>query len=224
MAAVATLGREAIVDAAVDITRHGGLSALTMRAVGARFDVTAMALYRHVSNREDLVRLVANQIGAQVRPEVTADGDWQDRARAWAVAQRRVLRQYPGVATWLMENGPAGPEAYRLLELLTSALAEAELDDATVARGSALIMSWTFSRISIEDGADARRIAERPSRAKAFVSGLEAIDPSEHPTAARVGPAFFTLGMDEIFDTGLDWILAGIAATPRPARPVPRTA
>ncbi|MBO1752923.1 TetR/AcrR family transcriptional regulator C-terminal domain-containing protein [Actinotalea sp. BY-33] len=213
MATSAPLDRDAIVEAAVDITRHAGLSALTMRAVGARFGVTAMALYRHVANREELVRLVANQIGTLVRPQVPDDADWHDRARAWAVAQRAVLRQHPGVAAWLMQNGPAGTEAYRLLELLTASLADAELDDATVARGSALIMSWTFSRISIEDSADARRAADQPSRAGAFVTGLDQIDPTEHPTAARVGPTFFTLGMEEIFDTGLDWILAGIGVS-----------
>lgn len=204
------LDRDSLVRVAVDIARQQGLSALTMRALGGRFQVTPMAIYRHVDDRDHLVRLVVNRIGAFVQPDVAPDADWLDRARAWAVAQRGVLRQYPGVAAWLVSHGPPGPEAYRLLELLASTLVDGGFDDDEVARGTALIMSWTFSRTAIEDDADSRRSDRRPSRADAFVAGLDDVDTALYPTAARVGPMFFTLPMQEIFDTGLDWILAGL--------------
>ncbi|TDC49732.1 hypothetical protein E1212_17365 [Jiangella ureilytica] len=138
---------------------------------------------------------------------------------ASSASSPRTLRQYPGMAAWLMSNGPAGPEAYRLLDDLASALVDAGFDDDTVARGTAAIMSWTFSRTAIEDDADARRREPRPSRAKAFVAGLDDVDPAAHPAAARVGRTFFTLPMHAIFDSGLDWILAGLATelTARPA-------
>ncbi|MGO1315607.1 MAG: TetR/AcrR family transcriptional regulator [Cellulomonadaceae bacterium] len=213
MASVLTLDRDTIVDTALDITRQHGLSGLTMRALAARFDVTAMALYRHVADREALVRLVVNRVGALVQLAEDPRAAWQAHARAWAVTQRRILRQYPGVAAWLMDNGPAGPEAYRLLDALARALANADFDDETTARGTALIMSWTFSRVSIEDNADGRQAAERPDRAGTFVTGLEQIDPAEYPAAARIGRSFFTLGMEETFDTGLEWILAGLSAS-----------
>ena len=48
---------------------------------------------------------------------------------------------------------------------------------------------------------------------------LEDVDPASYPAAARIGRTFFTLPMPEIFDSGLDWILAGLATelTARPA-------
>lgn len=212
MPAPAMLTRDGVVDAALAITRSEGLAGLTMRAVAARFGVTPMALYRHVADRDELVRLVADRVGALVRLATPPDATWEDRARAWASTQRDVLRRYPGVAAWLIDNGPAGPEAYRLLELLTATLADAGFDDARVARGTALIMSWTFTRIAIEDNAEARGDIRRPSRARAFVSGLAVIDPAAHPTATRIGPEFFTLPMRDIFDTGVDWIISGLRA------------
>lgn len=213
MAAPTTLTREGIVDAALDITRRDGLTAVTMRAVAARFGVTPMALYRHVADRDELVRLVADRVGAFVRPATPPDATWEERARAWASTQREVLRRHPGVAAWLIDNGPAGPEAYRLLELLGTALADAGFDDARIARGTALIMSWTFSRVAIEDGADARRRARSSNRAHAFVAGLADVDPVTHPIATRIGREFFTLPMQDVFDTGLTWILAGLRST-----------
>ncbi|MGO2360115.1 MAG: TetR/AcrR family transcriptional regulator, partial [Brachybacterium tyrofermentans] len=167
-----SLSRDDIVEVALDVTRTDGLRAVTMRAIASRFDVTPMALYRHVADREELVRLVADRIGSLVHPEAPSGAPWEQLARAWAVAQRGTLRQHPGVAEWLMANGPAGAEAYRLLELLASALCAGGFDDARVARGAAQIMSWTFSRVAIEDNADARRRTKRRNRARAFVAGL----------------------------------------------------
>lgn len=211
-----SLSRDGIVEAALQLTRADGLHAVTLRAVAARFDVTPMALYRHVADREELVRLVADRIGTLVRPDPPAGAPWEERVRSWAVAQRDALRAHRGVATWLMENGPAGPEAYRLLELLVSALADAGFDDARVARGASLIMSWTFSRIAIEDNADARTRSNCRNRARDFVEGLADIDPAGHPIAARVGAEFFTLPMQEVFDLGLESIISGLRALGSP--------
>nr|WP_269327448.1 TetR/AcrR family transcriptional regulator [Kineosporia mesophila] len=220
---VKTLNQEAIVLVALDIARQKGLPAVTMRAVAGHFGVTAMALYRHVADREELARLVVDRIGSHIRPaapqgdareddvagdHTTDHADWDDRARAWARAQRTVLRQYPGTAAWLIENGPAGPQAYRLLENLAAALAGSGLDDARTARGTALIMSWTFSRVAVEDRAG----PPRGERADTFVGGLTTIDPERHPVTARIGQEFFTLDDEEIFETGLNWILAGLGA------------
>ena len=80
-------------------------------------------------------------------------------------------------------------------------------------------MSWTFSRVAIEDNADARRRTKRRNRARAFVAGLSEVDPAQYPTAARIGPEFFTLSMQEIFDLGLDSIIAGLRAGLTSAEP-----
>jgi AcrR family transcriptional regulator len=89
----ASLTRDAIVGTALDIAQREGLGAVTMRAVAGSLGVTAMALYRHVADREQLVRLVSDRIGGMVRPRSTADASWEQRARAWAQAQHEILRQ-----------------------------------------------------------------------------------------------------------------------------------
>lgn len=106
-----------------------------------------------------------------------------------------------------MENGPAGAEAYRLF---ASALADAGSDDGQVARGAALIMSWAFTRVAVEDSADVHRRTLRRGRARAFVAGLDAVDPESYPIAVRVRPEFFALPMREVFELGLESIIAGL--------------
>ena len=42
---------------------------------------------------------------------------------------------------------------------------------------------------------------------------MSAIAPDSYPTAARIGPEFFSLSMEEILVLGLDSIIAGLGAS-----------
>ncbi len=57
----APLRRDAIVAAATDLVRAGGLSALSLRRLGTVLGVTAPALYAHVHDKSDLLRAIAEQ-------------------------------------------------------------------------------------------------------------------------------------------------------------------
>jgi TetR/AcrR family transcriptional regulator, tetracycline repressor protein len=56
------LSRARIVDAALQLVDEQGLAAVTMRELGARLGVEAMALYRHVENRDKLFDAVVDRI------------------------------------------------------------------------------------------------------------------------------------------------------------------
>ncbi|APU21420.1 TetR/AcrR family transcriptional regulator [Actinoalloteichus sp. GBA129-24] len=203
------LDREAVVGAALDIAAEGGFAAMSMRVLAERLSVTPMAIYRYVENRESLNRIVADEAGKLIRPRLDPAAPWHRNAREWARAQRSGLRRFPGLAAWLTANGPAGEQAYRLLDDLASSMLKAGFDDEATARACAMIMSWVFSRVSVEDAADARARQAVPSRARAFVSGLSSLDTARYPAASRIGSRFFTLSMDTIFESGLDAVLAG---------------
>lgn len=204
------LSRDVVVSTALEITSAKGLSALTMRELAAQLDVTPMAVYRYVPNRDALVKLVADGIGALIHPEMNPTRPWDVDARSWALEQRRVLRHHAGVAAWLVQNGPAGQEAYRLLDLLAGCLIRGGFGTSDVARGCAAIMSWTFTRVLVEDAAEERAADGHQERSTAFLSKLTTISPHEHPGATDVGQEFFTLSMEEIFHSGLNAILDGL--------------
>ncbi len=76
------LSRQRIVDAAVEFIDANGLPGLTMRRLGERLHVEAMALYRYVPSKEELLDAVVESLVAQVRADdVVLDGPrdgWQD--------------------------------------------------------------------------------------------------------------------------------------------------
>jgi AcrR family transcriptional regulator len=73
---------------------------ITMTAVATRLGVSASALYRHVRNRDDLMRLVTEARLAK-RPPMTDSGQhWSDLARQTA---RSVYHAYSGNPALLIE-------------------------------------------------------------------------------------------------------------------------
>jgi AcrR family transcriptional regulator len=57
------LSRDAIVAAAVEIVEERGLKQLTMRALGERLGVEAMALYHYFKSKEELLEAIAEMAG-----------------------------------------------------------------------------------------------------------------------------------------------------------------
>jgi TetR/AcrR family tetracycline transcriptional repressor len=83
--------RERIVAAALDLLDDKGMDALTVRALAARLDVRAPALYWHVRNKQELLDEMATEVMRRVTGTLAAippGADW----RADLAAYARVLR------------------------------------------------------------------------------------------------------------------------------------
>lgn len=94
-----------IVFAAIGLADEGGLDAVTMRAVGQRLDVSGMAVYRHLANRDELIEHMVDAVAAefaypQPRPigwraclEAVARQDWKSYfAHPWVLAATATAR------------------------------------------------------------------------------------------------------------------------------------
>ena len=93
------LNRERIVAAALDFIDAKGLPALTMRRLGEQLGVEAMALYRYVPSKEDLLDAVVESLVGDVRAdEVVLDAPqdgWQDFLQRLAHGVRRMALSHP---------------------------------------------------------------------------------------------------------------------------------
>lgn len=93
------LSRARIVSAALDFIDANGLPGLTMRRLGQQLGVEAMALYRYVPSKEELLDAVVEQLVADVRKDdvvldAPRDG-WQDFLQRLAHGVRRVALAHP---------------------------------------------------------------------------------------------------------------------------------
>jgi AcrR family transcriptional regulator len=102
------LTRERVLQAAVDLADRGGIEAVSMRKLGQELDVEAMALYRHVRNKDDIldgiVDVIVNQIGAS-----DPGDDWKSALRQKVVAARQVMLRHPWLPRVLEDRTSLGP-------------------------------------------------------------------------------------------------------------------
>ena len=85
------LSRDLVLDTAVSLADHEGLSALSMRRLGQELGVEAMSLYHHVANKEALLDAMVDAVVAELNAEV-GPGGGPEAERDWAAALRaRIL-------------------------------------------------------------------------------------------------------------------------------------
>src|SRR5271155_793885 len=115
--AKAPLSENAIVDAALALTRTEGLAAVTMRRVASELDTGAASLYVYVRNRDELVRAMMDRVADTV-PRVAPEPErWREQVHDLMRELRDALEAHPGMASVLTgeppvtENTLAGAES-----------------------------------------------------------------------------------------------------------------
>ncbi|WP_328769510.1 TetR/AcrR family transcriptional regulator [Streptomyces sp. NBC_00286] len=128
------LSRAAVVDTGRGIAEQEGLDAVTIRRVAAELGVSPMALYRHVSDKRELVVAMLDDVARQL-PRLPEAGESRELLALAFVG----LRDHLAASPWAVEAlrggelfGPAVlPYLERVLELLERAgLGEREAVDA----------------------------------------------------------------------------------------------
>lgn len=139
-----------------------GLDGLTMRAAARAAGCAPMAIYRHVSDRDELVARVVDAICALDETFVAftspagrgSDSGDEGRGRAdaagaaigdWlmdaATAMRLRLLAHPGVAEHLLLSGPVGPNGLAFMNEVCAALAALGLTPRQIATAYDTLMT-----------------------------------------------------------------------------------
>jgi AcrR family transcriptional regulator len=100
------LSRERIVAAAIELVEAEGLSALSMARLAERLGCGTMSLYRHVTNKDELVTFMLST--APDPPPMPADSSsWRDALSDWAIGLWDIYHRHP----WILQTAAAGPPA-----------------------------------------------------------------------------------------------------------------
>jgi AcrR family transcriptional regulator len=88
------LSRERILRTAVALADQGGVESASMRKVAHELGVVPMALYNHVSNKDELLDGMVDVVVGEIDPPVP-DGDWKTAVRQRILSARRALLRHP---------------------------------------------------------------------------------------------------------------------------------
>ena len=92
----AKISLEDIVAKAIEQLSAAPHKPLSMNALAKALDVTPMALYRYVQDRDHLLQAVANQMLSHLAPKIP-DAHWSQQLRVWSLAVRDYFLANPGL-------------------------------------------------------------------------------------------------------------------------------
>ena len=98
------LSVDRIVAAAIELADADGLTALSMAKLAQRLGCGTMSLYRHVSNKDELVTFMLSSV-AGPPPVPARDANWSDALTVWANGLWDVLLRHP----WILQTASSGP-------------------------------------------------------------------------------------------------------------------
>ncbi|MEO6794558.1 MAG: TetR/AcrR family transcriptional regulator C-terminal domain-containing protein [Mycobacterium sp.] len=108
-----SLTRAEILDTAMALVDRDGIEQLTMRRLGAACGVEAMALYRHVHGRQDLLGGVVDYVVDQLYDDQLAarrqEDGWQDYLVRLAHGVRAIAIDHPHLFPTLATRPPEAP-------------------------------------------------------------------------------------------------------------------
>ncbi len=208
-----TLDREKILDAAVQLIDDEGLRGFTMRSLGARLGVEAMALYRYVYGRDALLDGIVEHVidDLHTDPDVQFTAPhWEDYLVRLAHGVRRIALAHPQVFPLIATRPPAAPwlrpplRSLGWMETFLSTLGQCGFsDEAAVAayRGySSFLLGHLLLEVSAL-GADTSPVAQVDPDA------VPTADLSDFPLLQRLEPLLAQNRSAEEFEKSLESLL-----------------
>lgn len=121
------LSRDRVVDAAIALADTAGLSGLSMRKVAADLGFEVMSLYNHVSNKQDLLRAMVEQVACEVEMP-SADTEWRAAIRQHSIDTKEMFARHPWVVGLWVSTIP-GTKRFDHMEWTLATLDRSGLDD-----------------------------------------------------------------------------------------------
>jgi AcrR family transcriptional regulator len=206
------LDRETIVRAAQRVLDEDGLAGLTVRRIGSELGADPTAIYRHFRDKDELVVELADRAFASL-PEPDPALPWQERLRRMLRAALELYRENPDFAIQLSHQPDDTPGLQRIAEGVLGVLAEAGLGPRERAVVYQLITNYAvgsglfISQMALDDWG--------PETMPAVRRAYAALPPGEYPHCVESAPYLFP-DLDDVYDLGVDMLIAAIEKLARP--------
>jgi len=154
------LTRALIVREAIAAIDQDGLNTLTMRSLGQRLGVEAMALYRYVNGREDLLEGVVDELVDRIRVDPDGQADplsgWQAVMQVLAHSVREMAVAHPKVFPLMATRHPSAPwlrpplRSLRVVDEFIDALTTRGFSDRQAVQAYRIFTSFLLGHLLLE--------------------------------------------------------------------------
>ena len=209
-----TLDREAVLDTAVGLLDAEGVEALTMRRLASELGVSAMAPYRHVGSKDQLLMELVDRLAARVvYPARPADPKGAMRVLWTSIYDG--LAEHPWVPEVLARRRMMAPSVLDAIEEIHAALRNAGLSTQEAVRAYRLMWNFTLGSLLVRAGTS----SESPSQQRKLRG---APDPQRYPNLAAAAAAWTSAHDRDTYRDDLGALIDALLAS-APRNPSPST-
>lgn len=194
-----------IVEEAMALADDRGLAGLSMRALGRRLGVEGMAVYHHLSNKEELLDALVDRVFDEIAlPE---GEDWRVGLRARSVSERLVLRSHPWAIGLVESRTAPGPITLAHQDHVIGYLWARGFSLRASAQVLAFLDAYVYGFVLQE-------LAQPADPTPVVATLRDDAAPSPYPNLQALVIEVIDAGYDfaEEFEVGLDLLLDGIGA------------
>jgi len=208
MAKSPALNRQAYIDAALEVVAEVGVDKLSMRKVASRLGVSAMAMYKHFPNKEELLTATLDEViaRADVLPETELP---------WAQWVEKVARgMYDTLCeeiSWVPFLGSMrlGSQAAAVTDAFVKRLTTEGFTVEQAVRAYFSVIQVMIGAVCLHSSISAEPKAEDGKLTPLTLRYLENVDPDR----LRIAPALDELAKLDQLDIGLPMIIDSLRAT-----------
>jgi AcrR family transcriptional regulator len=195
------LSAETITWAAIRLADAEGLDAVSIRRVAAELEARPMSLYDHISSKDDLLAMMADEVVAGVLLDEPLPAEWREALGKIARRLYAILVGHPWLVFVLPSRRRFGPNDAKQAEQLAQAMASLKLEPAEL---------WTLVG-TVNDFVlgHSVRVATAPKGID-LEEEIPGSDPIEAPELAALPDWLRTRSSVERFESGLRILLDGV--------------
>jgi AcrR family transcriptional regulator len=203
-----TLDREAVLDTAIGLLDAEGVEALTMRRLASELRVSAMAPYRHVGSKDELLMVLVDRLAARlVYPSRPSDPTGAILV-LWSTIYDS-LAEHPWIPEMLARRRMMAPPVLGAIEEIHAALRDAGLSIEATVRAYRLMWNFTLGSLLVRAGAG----SEGPSQQREL---RVAPDPDRYPTLTAAAAAWTAAHGHDTYREDLAALIDMLLADTRP--------
>ena len=204
------LGRERIVEAALDLMDEHGIEWLTMRRLADALGVAAPTLYWHLPDKDALHDACVDRALREIEITVADEDDWRGGIRIFMVSMRSQLGRHPSATQLMTRSHPAAVARIASGAISLMRVAGLGWDDAFL---YCRLMIWRVVGFAgmehtLRTASELHRPDAKRGRAASARFRLTVAWPDELPADAR--DASTVVDLDLMFSTDVEMFIAGV--------------
>jgi len=213
------LSRELIVTESLRLLDTEGVAGFSLPKLGRALGADPTAVYRHFASKDDLVLAIADRLNDEAGAGFTPSDCWLDTLAEVARRIRATYLAHPAAASLSAYRTTQGPAEMQGVDVVIGAVLAAGFEGAEAALVYRAVADFCLYWAGCEASCLALDERLQTNDSNAWTSTYLAVDRARHPNIWQIRTELPEVRDDDIFETILSFVMAGLARrAPRPCR------